>query len=623
MLHGSLDREQRMRLAVLAIAAVLALVAGAARAERLVGWGDGAGGQLSAPADIASFSAVSTGDEQTCVLGADGQPTCFGCLDKSADFGQCDPAPAPPGLVMPYGGRRTSGAALAALSAGNQHTCAVAVDGTVQCWGCMPNHASQCLVPEGLRAASVAAGRRHTCAVGEDGLAHCWGCDRRPFPECAGPEGRRAKAVALAQRATCLLGGDGDVACWGSGAAAAPPPGLRAAALAGSGSGDAMCAVSVDGALACWGDDAPRVCPGAGCLPASPPSGRWVAVSVGKRGACALDDSGRVACGGCPEAGAGACAAPGWLRGASAVSVSGDHGVAVVPDSVVPEGWRPPTGEARTRAAIVAARPRQGASGAWLADRGDWSNWLGMRFRAIPAGAFTMGSCVRGRPCPGADPDAFDAEWPPHEVAVGAFQMALFPVTVGEWRAFAAATGRPPAAGFDEVNAVPDWYPVTWVSWDDAQAFVAWLNAAKPAGDAGTYRLPTEAEWEYAARGGAATRYWFGDEATGAAMAACVDCDPARSGPAPVGSYPANPFGLYDMLGEVSQWVEDCFHPGYGGAPVDGSAWGEPGCRPGMRVARGGGWEYKHSHVRAAYRGFNARDGRTWKDGFRVVRTVR
>src|SRR5262249_45306190 len=133
--------------------------------------------------------------------------------------------------------------------------------------------------------------------------------------------------------------------------------------------------------------------------------------------------------------------------------------------------------------------------------------------------------------------------------------------------------------------------PAINVSWDDAQRYVTWL--ATITGQ--QYRLLSEAEYEYAARAGTQTAYPWGDdiELNGTAMANCVRCSsqydetaPRRT--APVGSFPPNKFGLYDMIGNVHEWVEDCYHGNYDGAPTDGSAWVQPAhC---LRVVRGGSW---------------------------------
>ena len=171
------------------------------------------------------------------------------------------------------------------------------------------------------------------------------------------------------------------------------------------------------------------------------------------------------------------------------------------------------------------------------------------------------------------------SEKPVRQVTVKPFAMAKFPVSVREWNACAAAK----ACGFTATGK--DDAPVGNVSWSDAKQYAAWLaeTTRKP------YRLPSEAEWEYAARGGTQTRYWWGDQFQ-SNMVNCKNCSdiPANDQPVKVGSLKPNPFGLFDMGGSVDQWVEDCWHKNYQGAPTDGSAWVENACT--SNVIRSGSW---------------------------------
>ena len=197
----------------------------------------------------------------------------------------------------------------------------------------------------------------------------------------------------------------------------------------------------------------------------------------------------------------------------------------------------------------------------------------------IPGGAFSMGS--------GDDP----SEKPIHQVAIKSFAISKFPITVREWNACVAAkscTYTP--TGKDDA-------PVTNLSWTDTQQFVDWLSKVTQK----SYRLPTEAEWEYAARGGTRSKYWWGDQLQ-ASMANCKGCNESyqASQPLTVGSFKPNPFGLYDMGGNVHQWVADCWHENYQGAPSDGSAWVESDCL--SRVIRSGSWKNDPSYVRPSNR---------------------
>jgi formylglycine-generating enzyme required for sulfatase activity len=227
----------------------------------------------------------------------------------------------------------------------------------------------------------------------------------------------------------------------------------------------------------------------------------------------------------------------------------------------------------------------------------------------VPAGRFTMGTPANER---GRD----EAEGPQHDVSVGAFMLGVHPVTFEEWDACVAAGGCNGYLPDDQ-----DWgrarHPVITASWDDAQSYVRWLSERTGR----NYRLPSEAEWEYAARAGTTTVYWWGDE-IGYGHANCTDCGGQWDGQQtqPVGSFPANPFGLHDMLGNVWQWVEDCWNDGYLGAPDDGSAWTIGNCR--ARVIRGGGWDNNQFSLRSGGRLWAFSGQRSIDIGFRVARAV-
>lgn len=224
---------------------------------------------------------------------------------------------------------------------------------------------------------------------------------------------------------------------------------------------------------------------------------------------------------------------------------------------------------------------------------------------SLNPGAFTMGSST-------SDP----AERPPHHVNVGhAFAIGKYEVTVEQWNACADANACPRIATnpADAKTA-----PARDISWDDAQQYVGWLS--KTTGK--TYRLPTEAEWEYAARGGTSTAFWWGDRMS-KGNANCKDCgDPwSDAAPANVGSFAANPFGLHDMNGSVWEWVADCWHSSYKNAPTDGRAWEEPACT--ARVIRGGSWREGASYMVSSTRFKYSTSVRQSQNGFRVVREAR
>jgi formylglycine-generating enzyme required for sulfatase activity len=159
--------------------------------------------------------------------------------------------------------------------------------------------------------------------------------------------------------------------------------------------------------------------------------------------------------------------------------------------------------------------------------------------------------------------------------------------------------------------------PVVCVSWDDANAYAVWLSrtTGKP------YRLLSETEWEYAARAGTTTEYYWGDSA-GSGHADCSGCGSRwdRKSTAPAGSFAPNAFGLYDMAGNAWQRVEDCYLDNYRETPTDGSPYTEGPCE--KRVARGGSGRSDLRFVRAAYRGIFTLDTRDNFLGFRLARTV-
>ncbi len=245
----------------------------------------------------------------------------------------------------------------------------------------------------------------------------------------------------------------------------------------------------------------------------------------------------------------------------------------------------------------------------------------GMEMVVIPAGSFRMG-CVSGVGCD-------DDELPVHEVTISRpFAVSKHEVTFAQWDACAAAGGcldhggvnrrqrrrgyRPDDEGWGRGNR-----PVMNVSWEDAQSYVRWLSSETGA----SYRLPSESEWEYAARAGSSTAYSWGNE-FGSGRANCDGCgsqwDDRET--APVGSFRANAFGLHDMHGNVYEWVEDCVSKTYAGAPSNGSAWQSGDCS--LRVVRGGSWYLFPTYLRSASRDWDTSVSRRLFTGFRVARTL-
>jgi formylglycine-generating enzyme required for sulfatase activity len=219
----------------------------------------------------------------------------------------------------------------------------------------------------------------------------------------------------------------------------------------------------------------------------------------------------------------------------------------------------------------------------------------------IPGGEFVMGD----------DKSSEKDEKPAHRVTVPGFMLGKFEVTQGQWRAL---MGNNPS-GFKDCG---DTCPVENVSWDDAQAFVKKLSEKTGR----RYRLPTEAEWQYAARGGSQTSWHAGDEVAQLGRYAWYS-ENAEKKTHSVGEKQPNRFGLHDMHGNVWEWVEDCWHDNYQAAPKDGSAWVIDCSKEIQRVLRGGSWNYAPVGLRSVYRYFIAPTDRSYILGLRVASTPR
>ena len=222
----------------------------------------------------------------------------------------------------------------------------------------------------------------------------------------------------------------------------------------------------------------------------------------------------------------------------------------------------------------------------------------------VPVGSFQMGN--RGED---------STEQPVHEVALkNRFAIGIREVTYGEWMACVKDQGCKHAP---ELASTTDQSPMRDVSWADAVQYAAWLKKTTQQ----PYRLPTEAEWEYAARANSLTRYWWGNDA-GLVYANCRGCGGEwnRDAPLKVASYPPNPFGIFDMNGSVSEWVSDCWHSNYKGAPNDGRSWETPGCQ--QRVLRGGSWRDDPKLVSSFSRFYYDDNIRYIANGFRVALTL-
>lgn len=276
----------------------------------------------------------------------------------------------------------------------------------------------------------------------------------------------------------------------------------------------------------------------------------------------------------------------------------------------------------------------------------------------LPAGQFAMGGNAAEQTAWGVAPHYAEMELPAHAVTIShRYAIAKFTVTRDEWAAYIAAAGKAapddagcavltPDTGAWAVDARRSWrdpgfaqdgnHPAVCISWNDAQGYVAWLSARTGQ----RYRLPSEAEWEYAARAGTSTaNYWGEDRENACHYANATDLNRAelhryaRSVPdsaflchdghvytAPVDAFPPNPWGLYGMSGNVWQMTGDCLNPDYRGAPADGSARTSGDCR--SRIDRGASWVNSPKFVRASQRHPDLATARNSVLGLRLVREI-
>jgi formylglycine-generating enzyme required for sulfatase activity len=222
----------------------------------------------------------------------------------------------------------------------------------------------------------------------------------------------------------------------------------------------------------------------------------------------------------------------------------------------------------------------------------------------IPAGTFLMGG-------------TFFQSYPRHSVSIGSgFAVSKDMITRAEYAEFLDATGYSTDKSWSETRVEQRaQLPAIYVSWEDAQAYVSWLSRKTQH----RYRLLSEAEYEYAERSGTATAYWWGDDPTRiCSYVSAHECH--HDGPTTVGSHLPNAFGLDDMTGNEFEWVEDCWHWSYDGAPEDGTAWTNQGC--GVHVMRGCAWFVDSAHMRSDYRNFSDAGNRSEVIGFRVARDL-
>jgi formylglycine-generating enzyme required for sulfatase activity len=574
--------------------------------------------------DLVDARAIAAGTDHTCVLRAGGSVACWG-VDDNGELGS--------GTVTGGYSKQLLRVALEAparsVAAGRRHNCAVVGDGDVRCWGLndfgqlgdgtTTNANSPAKVPNLSDATAVTAGRSHTCALRRDGNVACWGLNalgqlgngtrtNAPVPVDVLDVAGRATAISAAGSHSCLLAKDGRVSCWGSNAGGQLGDGTDVdsdvpvtvrnladvTAIAAGGTWpnpfpedlryteEFTCALLSDGSVRCWGgnasgqlgDGTQRASPLPVAVKGVPIAGdedsRAVGISAGRRAACALLRDGSILC---------------W----------GDNEHGELGDGTVGNAWVPVAVSGfgvgnRVRLSVTSLSDVGVTEGAGARDAGVPSPSAPAPappvlddMALIPAGTFMMGS---------ASGEGYHDEHPRHLVRVAAFQMDRTEVTVAAYDACVREGQCTAAARAGESGFCNDGYtdrakhPVNCVDYDQAAAFCRWAGK----------RLPTEEEWEYAARGTDGRAWPWGDEP--ASNQLCWELGSSGS-KAPktceVGSFPRgdSPFGLHDMAGNVWEWTSSGYSTDYSKARDDAA-----------KVYRGGSWSYgSPSGVRSALRG--------------------
>lgn len=626
--------------------AILLILSGSCYASQaIIGWGNNDDSQITTIEATKKIKDIDAGPWSSCAVFSDGSFKCQGCATPVNNFDQCDAKIAPEGWVLELGGMRTTNKPLANIATSFGHTCAINVDGQVECWGCRrPRLGGQCAVAHraqnvgsaliakeplnGLRTIDVS--EMHTCAVMKDGSIECWGCEEpENYGQCSPPKSIQATGLSISLTNSCAALEGGGITCWGmNDLQQSQPPKtnekIKDIAI-GYGYG---AAVTKSNKLLIWGKSAPDECSKSeSCTQAK-------AITASDDYLCITEVNDEKKCmktkNNAMDVQSGLERNPyEWLDTKEIESISIDNGtsIAIISSALAKKHAKelPKFNENMAQEEYILKKITKQPSDAWKNSHEDYVNHIGMKFKRIPAGSFLMGSCSSKIECNKLGM-SFHSKFLKNETPVRkvkiekSFQMGVFEVTAGEFKKYIQANPKI-QKDFSNINKVPNHYPMIMISWDQAKDFIKWLNTSKPFEDKATYSLPSESQWEYAARSGASTIFWNSDNLSNTNSANCSDCSESpEMAPKPVGSYAPNGFGLYDMHGNVDEWVEDCVDThGYEKYPTTEQPYVTQDCK--TRGARGGSWEYTSHETRSAWRDFYTPDSRTWEQGFRIIRT--
>lgn len=658
----------------LVIITLLLMLSYQAKADAIIGWGENKNGQIAVKKfdekiidfDVAPYSA--------CVVLESGKLYCQGCATPLNDYGQCNTSKVPEGWNLELGGMRTTEKPMLNVATSFGHGCGINKDDEVECWGCgRPRQGFQCQIPEKVKKNKALVSKNpldslrtidvsevHSCVILKDGSVECWGCEEpENLGQCISKNKINAIGVAVSFRNTCIVNTSGDVQCFGTKENNVHKIPKEAKNIVSIASGFGYAAASdKNGRLFVWGDAAPNICEKKPelCNKVKQVSGaddylcvRYFndAVHCEKTKTQVNFKDRRVIKDRKPYA---------WINDAKVRGISTDFetNMIIVDNGIIDilekrKVSLPKEVKKMDRFEYIKNRKVMPQSEVMMKNKAkyDFENHMGMKFKSIPKGEFEMGGCGSFIDCMFAENDkdefVLDSERPHHKVKISKnIQVGIYEVTIGEYKKFLSYINESKIKIKEannqqvkdhrfgllykfgqEIEYAPEYYPVVMVSWDETKMFLDWLNKTKPESDKGIYRLPSESEWEYFARAGTKTMYWNGNDITGKNVANCIGCiDSEEPGPMPVGSFPPNPFGLYDIHGNVDEWVEDCIDvTGYSKATKNGEPYLGGDCK--YRGARGGSWEYAVEVVRSAWRDWYEPREKSWEQGFRIVRELK